>query len=33
MICGFFAVNRKHLWVEGRCVVCRIKLNGSNSND
>lgn len=22
MICGFYAVNKKHCWINGHCVVC-----------
>lgn len=23
--CGFYAVNKKHCWINGHCVVCRVQ--------
>lgn len=23
--CGFYAVNKEHCWINGKCVVCNIK--------
>ena len=25
-ICGFYAVNQDHCWINGHCVVCRVNL-------